>query len=283
MISCKKHLRPRITKVFILFVIVTFSSCQKESEEVVYVAKVNNSFLTREEFASLVDTSTASELKKNDVIRDWIHREVLFQRAEREGILNDKKFNQILSQSVRELAGAMLIEKLLSEDNYSPDSKDLKSYFDVNKNEFRVVADAFIINLADFLDEEKAIRFRNIAVESDWKKALSQFSNDPAIVNQISNKLFLSYQINPASLARIVKELYPKEISIVISTKPGYYSVAQLIEKIETGSTPAFENIQDEVVSRVKAIRRQTLVDEYLKQLYSKSNIEIKIQDKNEN
>lgn len=283
MISCKKHLRPRITKVFILFVIVTFSSCQKESEEVVYVAKVNNSFLTREEFASLVDTSTASELKKNDVIRDWIHREVLFQRAEREGILNDKKFNQILSQSVRELAGAMLIEKLLSEDNYSPDSKDLKSYFDVNKNEFRVVADAFIINLADFLDEEKAIRFRNIAVESDWKKALSQFSNDPAIVNQISNKLFLSYQINPASLARIVKELYPKEISIVISTKPGYYSVAQLIEKIETGSTPAFENIQDEVVNRVKAIRRQTLVDEFLKQLYSKSNIEIKIQDKNEN
>lgn len=283
MISCKKHLRPRITKVFILFVIVTFSSCQKESEEVVYVAKVNNSFLTREEFASLVDTSTASELKKNDVIRDWIHREVLFQRAEREGILNDKKFNQILSQSVRELAGAMLIEKLLSEDNYSPDSKDLKSYFDVNKNEFRVVADAFIINLAEFLDEEKAIRFRNIAVESDWKKALSQFSNDPAIVNQISNKLFLSYQINPASLARIVKELYPKEISIVISTKPGYYSVAQLIEKIETGSTPAFENIQDEVVNRVKAIRRQTLVDEFLKQLYSKSNIEIKIQDKNEN
>jgi uncharacterized protein (UPF0297 family) len=283
MISCKKHLRPRITKVFILFVIVTFSSCQKESEEVVYVAKVNNSFLTREEFASLVDTSTASELKKNDVIRDWIHREVLFQRAEREGILNDKKFNQILSQSVRELAGAMLIEKLLSEDNYSPDSKDLKSYFDVNKNEFRVVADAFIINLADFLDEEKAIRFRNIAVESDWKKALSQFSNDPAIVNQISNKLFLSYQINPASLARIVKELYPKEISIVISTKPGYYSVAQLIEKIETGSTPAFENIQDEVVNRVKAIRRQTLIDEFLKQLYSKSNIEIKIQDKNEN
>jgi uncharacterized protein (UPF0297 family) len=283
MISCKKHLRPRITKVFILFVIVTFSSCQKESEEVVYVAKVNNSFLTREEFASLVDTSTASELKKNDVIRDWIHREVLFQRAEREGILNDKKFNQILSQSVRELAGAMLIEKLLSEDNYSPDSKDLKSYFDVNKNEFRVVADAYIINLTDFLDEEKAIRFRNIAVESDWKKALSQFSNDPAIVNQISNKLFLSYQINPASLARIVKELYPKEISIVISTKPGYYSVAQLIEKIETGSTPAFENIQDEVVNRVKAIRRQTLIDEFLKQLYSKSNIEIKIQDKNEN
>jgi uncharacterized protein (UPF0297 family) len=283
MISCKKHLRPRITKVFILFVIVTFSSCQKESEEVVYVAKVNNSFLTREEFASLVDTSTASELKKNDVIRDWIHKEVLFQRAEKEGILNDKKFNQILSQSVRELAGAMLIEKLLSEDNYSPDSKDLKSYFDVNKNEFRVVADAFIINLAEFLDEEKAIRFRNIAVESDWKKALSQFSNDPAIVNQISNKLFLSYQINPASLARIVKELYPKEISIVISTKPGYYSVAQLIEKIESGSTPAFENIQDEVVNRVKAIRRQTLVDEFLKQLYSKSNIEIKIQDKNEN
>ncbi|HSL89816.1 MAG TPA: peptidylprolyl isomerase [Ignavibacteriaceae bacterium] len=283
MISCKKHLRPQITKLFILFAVVTFSACERESEEIVYVAKVNNSFLTREEFASLVDTSTASELKKNEVIRNWIHREVLFQTAEREGILKDKKFNQTLSQSARELAGAMLLEKFLSEDNYLPDSKDLKNYFEVNKNDFRVVADAFIINLADFLDEEKAIRFRNIAVESDWEKALSQFSNDQAIVNQISNKLYLSYQINPTSLARIVNELYPKEISIVISTKPGYYSVAQLIEKIETGSTPAFENIQDEVVNRVKAIRRQTLVDEYLKQLYSKSNIEIKIQDKNEN
>lgn len=283
MISCKKLLSTLTINIFVLFALVTLFACEKESEEVDYIARVNNSFLTREEFASLVDTSTASELKKNEVIRNWIHREVLFQRAEKEGILKEKQYKRTISQSSRELAGAMLIEKLLSEDNYSPGIKDLKNYYDVNKNEFRVAADAFIINLADFLDEEKAIRFRNIAIDSDWEKALSQFSNDPAIVNQVSNKLFLSYQINPASLARIVNELDPKEISIVISTKPGYYTVAELLEKIESGSTPAFENIQDEIIKRVKAIRRQILVDEFIKQLYSKSNIEIKMQDKNEN
>lgn len=283
MISYKKLLELKIARIVIVISLLALAACSNKSEEIEYVAKVNNSILTREEFASLVDTSTANEIKKNAVIRDWIHSEILYQNAEKEGILKEQKFFTTIKQSERELAGAMLLQKLLSEDNYTPDNTELKNYFEINKNEFRYASTAYILNIIEFIDENKAISFRNTAVENGWNKAVSQVANDASIINQYSNKFLFSYQINPPALARLVSELYPNEISIVISAKTGYYSVAQLIERIEAGSTPALENIKDDIIHRLRAIRQQSLIDEYIKKLYSKSNIEIKTQDTNEN
>lgn len=283
MISYKKLLELKIARIVIVISLLALAACSNKSEEIEYVAKVNNSILTREEFASLVDTSTANEIKKNAVIRDWIHSEILYQNAEKEGILKEQKFINTIKQSERELAGAMLLQKLLSEDNYTPDNTELKNYFEINKNEFRYASTAYILNIIEFIDENKAISFRNTAVENGWNKAVSQIANDASIINQYSNKFLFSYQINPPALARLVSELYPNEISIVISAKTGYYSVAQLIERIEAGSTPALENIKDDIIHRLRAIRQQSLIDEYIKKLYSKSNIEIKTQDTNEN
>jgi hypothetical protein len=94
-----------------------------------------------------------------------------------------------------------------------------------------------------------------------------------------SNQLFLSYEINPAPLYRLVKELYPQEISIVISSKPGYYTVVQLLERLTDGSVPSYEYAEQNAKERVIAIKRQALLNNFIKELYSKSKIEIKNQD----
>lgn len=275
MISSTRHLSLRVTKVLIVFFLIASLGCKKEPEQTDYVAKVNNSYLTREEFASLVDTSTTNQTRKNEIIRIWIQRELLYQKAEREGILKEE-YNLTVTRSARQLAGAMLIDKMLKAENFEFDQKEIKAYYDENINEFRVPSEAFVLNTVEFIDEDKAITFRNLAIESDWRKATTQFLNDQSIVNQKSNQFLLAHEINPAALSRIVNELYPQEISIVISSKPGYYSVVQLIEKIAAGSTPALENIKQEVEKRLIAVKRQILIDEFIKDLYSKSEIDIK-------
>lgn len=276
MINSTRHLSLRVIKTLLALSLFSFYSCEKEPEKIDYVARVNNSYLTREEFSSLVDTSSADQIKKDDVIRNWIHSELLYQKAEREGILKDKDYSLILSQSAKQLAGAMLIDKILRYENISLDQKEVKSYFDENTNEFRVPVNSFVLNIAEFIDEEKAIGFRNLAIESDWKKAVAQFSANQAIINQRSNKFLLVHEINPAALSRLVNELYPLEISIVISLKPGYYSVVQLVEKIPAGSVPAFDNIKQDVEKRLLALKRQIFIDDFLKDLYEKNEIEIK-------
>lgn len=284
MMNYIKHLNRNLIKIIpLIFFLLSNFGCDKEPVVVDYVVKVNDSFLTREELASLVDTSEFNDSSINEVLNSWIHRELLFQEARREGILKEKKFNEILIQSERELAGAILIDKMLSLDNYTIDTEELKNYYEENISEFKIPTEAYAINSMEFIDEDKAISFRNLAVKNDWQKASSQFSGDPTIVSQLSRQFVLTFEIVPSALTRILNELYPQEISIVIPIKPGYYSVVQLIEKIEKGRTPPFEYIQNEVYKRAYAQRRQILVDEYLKKLYSNSDIEIKIQDKNEN
>lgn len=279
MIHSTRHLSQRVIKIFISLLPVLFIGCEKEPDNFDYVAKVNNSYLTREEFASLVDTSTASQIRKNEVIARWIQAELLYQMAEREGLLTQGQYKTTLQKSERELAGALMIDRMIKAENIETDPNEIKTYYEKNINEFRIPTEAYALNLAEFIDEDKAIRFRNLAVNTGWSKAVTQFISDEYVVNHRSNRLFLSYEINPAPLFRLVNELYPQEISIVISSKPGYYTVVQLLERLTDGSVPSFEYVEQNAKDRVIAIKRQALLNNFIKELYSKSKIEIKNQD----
>lgn len=279
MTSSTWHLNLIVIKILLLFFIITLSGCEKEPEGTEYVAKVNNSYLTREEFASLVDTSTATLVRKNEVISRWIQSELLYQKAEREGLLNKPEYRSIMKQSARDLAGALLLEKLVSSEKIIPDLKEVKEYYLNNFNEFRIPTESFILNIAEFIDEDKAIRFRNLALEKGWNNAYSFFTGEQSIINYKTNHLFRDFEINPAALSRLVNQLYPQEISIVISAKPGYYSVVQLLNRLQIGSIPDFDFVKREAEQRVIAIKRQELVNSFIKDLYAKSKIEIKNQD----
>lgn len=279
MMNCRMHLNLRITNTLIALFLINFSGCREETEDIDYVARVNNSYLTRDELAFLVDTTFTSEARKNEIITKWIYRELLYQQAEKEGILKSKEFTRSISQSERELAGAFLLSNLFQNESVDIKSDEIKVYYDKNPGEFRLPFEAFILNTAEFIDEDKAIQFRSMAVESDWTKALKQFNSDQSIISQKSTQLYLTYELNPAPLARLVHLLYPLEISIAISTKPGYYSVVQLIEKLPAGSVPAFEYVKQEALERVTAIKRQEVINEYILELYSSGKIEIKNQE----
>jgi hypothetical protein len=279
MIHSTRHSSQRVIKLFISLLTILLIGCEKERDNIDYVAKVNDAYLTREEFASLVDTSTASQVRKNEAIARWIQGELLYQMAEREGLLNQEQYKTTLQKSERELAGALMIDKMIKAENIETDPKEIRTYYEKNINEFRIPTDAYALNLAEFIDEDNAIRFRNVAVNTGWSKAVTQFISDEYVVNHKSNQLFLSYEINPAPLYRLVRELYPQEISIVISSKPGYYTVVQLLERLTEGSVPSYEYAEQNAKERVIAIKRQALLNNFIKELYSKSKIEIKNQD----
>jgi hypothetical protein len=273
------HSNLNAIKVPLFFFLITVLGCDKEPVGTDYVARVNGSYLTREEFASLVDTSSASQARRNEIISRWIQSELLFQKAESDGLLKRDEYQLILKQSARELAGALLLEKLVSSEKIVPDISDIRLYYSNFANEFRLSTRGFIMNIADFIDEDKAIRFRNQAIEKGWNNAFNIFMGEQSIVNHKSNHLFRDYELSPASIERLVNQLYPNEISIVISTKPGYYTVVQLLARMESGSIPDFEYVKQDAEQRVIAIKRQSLVNSFIKDLYSKSRIEIKNQD----
>lgn len=276
MMNCKKHLKINLNEILFLSSVIIFFSCSEEPKKEDFIARVNDSYLTREEFASLVDTSKLSKSEKDQVINNWIHRELLFQKARKEGIVDEKLYKDVLNRSRKELAAALLINDYLKSEEINISEDELLEYFQKNKSYFSLRVDSYLINKIIFSSEDAAIKFRTLAVESDWQKAVNVFGSDSSLVEIQNSELIEENNLYPKQLARIAKDLYPLEISLVIIDNAGYYSVVQMLAKYLNQTTPPFEVIKDRVEERLTAEKNKKLADDFIKELYSKNEIEIK-------
>lgn len=272
----KKHLRAS-SNISLLFAAAFIAyGCTEEKQPAKVVAKVNNVYLTTDELSAMMDTSGTNKYFENEIIRNWINKELLYQKALKEGIVDSDGFSSIIKNSEKELAGALLIKKMLDEENIDSDPKEVEEYFNSNKDEFRLFYNSYIINRVDFSQDDKAILFRTTVLESDWNKALNVFKGDPYLVNEINKSFYFEHEIHPVSLLRLLKEMNPAEISIVLNLEPSRYTLMQLVEKYNKGSIPSFEWIKDIVKDRLQVKKRDEVIKEYIKELYKSSDIEIK-------
>lgn len=277
-ISLKRSIKTASNYFIIIALVTALGGCSKESPKKSYIARVNNSYLTSEELGSMVDTSRHS-LYRNEIIRNWINKELLYQKALKDGITDDKEFNRVINDTRKELAVTLYLDRLYEKEMVKPEASEVEEYFDENKNDFRLFYDTYVINKIDFNNEDKAIRFRTALLESDWVKTVNAFKGDPSILDTKSNQLDYEFELQPAALRRIVKELNQNEISIVFSDAKDIYTVVQLVQKFRKGDLPPFGFIRELVKRRLEAQRKEDFLKNYIKELYSKNDIEVKNQD----
>ena len=272
----KKHLK---TISNIILPIIFFSAlygCGKQSPQKNFVARVNNTYLTREQLAKMIDTNTASNFYRNEVIRNWINSELLYQTAKEKGILKGEEYKSLIDKAQKELAASLLVQEYYGHEKTGYDNKELEDYYNQHQNEFKRFYDSYFINMINFTNEDRAIQFRNTVLESDWEKAVNVFKGDSSVFSINSRELYYDFEIHPVSLFRIVASLNPGEISIVISNEPGHYIIVQEIQKYNAGSIPPFDVIKSQVELRFAADRKSNLTRNYIKELYSKNDIEVR-------
>ena len=251
-----------------------FIGCGKETPQRDFVAKVNNTYLSKEDLQTIIDSVPGSNQFRSEIIRNWINRECLYQQAIKEGILKSNEYQKIIENSKKELASALMLKKFYEDKETSVDDKSLETYFVSHNDFFRLNNEAYLLNRINFTNEDKAIQFRTTVNESNWNKASNVFKKDASKI--ILNGLFDEFEIHPAELLRIVEELDSKEISIVVNTGDNYYSVVQLIEKYQKGTIPPLDIIKDKVSAMYISNKKEIQFSEYLEKLYSQNDIEIK-------
>lgn len=272
----KKHIKTLNKIACLIIIAAAFAGCGKEKPRKNFVARVNNSYLTEEQLAKMINSKSASDLYRSEVIRNWINRELLYQTAKSEGVLKSGDYKKIISRTEKELAASMLVQKYYNKEKTIYDPKYVIEYYKKHQNEFKRFYDSYLINMINFTNEDKAIQFRNTVLESDWERALNVFKGDSSVYSLSNNDLYYDYEIHPASLSRIVSSLNPGEVSIVITNEPGHYIVVQEIQKYEAGSVPPFEVIKQQVALRYEADRKNILIKKYINELYSKNDIEVR-------
>ena len=212
---------------------------------------------------------------RDEFINHWIETQVLYDEAEKNGIINDSLFLQIMEQSKKELAAALFKKKLFANNEVKYTQKDLQSYFNDFQNDFKMQDDAYSFNYAVFNNEEKAIQFRSTLIESDWNKALNVFKGDPSVVHAYNSLFKYTYEIGPENILKSLQNLLPFEASIVMETEPGNFAVVQLIKSFRKGDIPDFNDIKDVVKARYLIYKRNEMYRNYLNDLYTKYEIHI--------
>ena len=276
MMNSIRHLS-QLNKISLMLIAASIlTGCGKEQPKTEYVARVNDAYLTKKELASLIDTTMFNTLHKSEVIRNWINREILFQKAKNEGILLQDDYKGLIKNSGKELAGALLLDSYISSVTINFEQRDLINYFEANSNDFKLPDKTYLLNIIHFSNEDRAVEFRSFVLDSDWQKAMNVFYGDSAIISIESKLLLREQDVYSIKVLRVVKRLHPLEISIVISEREGYYTVVQVLEKYIEGSLPSFDLIKLDVEKRFVAEKRKELMEKYMKDLYSKNEIEVR-------
>ena len=97
MMNCEKHLSKILTSIsFSFWACLYYPDVLEETRNDDYLARVNNSYLTREELASLADTSKLNPEQKDQIIKNWVYYEMLFQKADKEGVTTREDYKRIL-------------------------------------------------------------------------------------------------------------------------------------------------------------------------------------------
>jgi hypothetical protein len=273
--SLKKPSKTIIKFLFILTAAVLIS-CGKESPRTDYAARVNDSYLTEEELNRIIDSSPGNNFYRNEVIRNWVNREVLFQQAVDEGIIKEGEYIRKIEDSKKQLAAAMLLDQIYNAEDISVSDSELEEFFSLRSEEFRLSEDHFLLNTAKFGMEEDAIFFRNRVIETKWDEASGEFSEKNLILNKRSLAFLSEREIHPVSVLRVARELYPGEVSIVINEAPDQYTVLQLLQRYSSGTIPPSGVIKESLRRRFIHHKKQDMLKSYLKDLYSNFDIEIR-------
>ena len=223
-----------------------------------------------------MDTSSVSNFYKNEVIRNWINREVLYQQAVKQGIIKEDRFKQIMDDAKKELAGSLLLQKYYEDEKNNIEPSALQDFYNNHKDDFKRFYDSYLINLTVFNDQDKAIKFRTIALESNWDKAMNVFKDEPSIIKKEENELLYNYQVHPEILYQVISEMDPNEISTVISEAPNQFAVVELIQKYNEDSIPPYDAVKQAVLDEFNAQKKEELLNNYIKELYSNNKIEVR-------
>jgi hypothetical protein len=277
MIGLIKRLKSQSLRNSLILLPFLFLSCEEEVKktEPPPVVKVGESTLSDTELDFYLKDRNVSGENRAEFIRKWIERELIYLEARANNIISDSSYKILQSDNEKELAAALFIKSILDTVSSDWSSEEIENYYEKNKSYFLLSSEAFVINSIEIADKNEAEKFRTNTLKAGWNAAFS--SVDTAfIVSSMNSSFQYLHQISPPSLVRILKELLPGEVSIVINMEPDVYMIVQLINRYDKFQLPELRHIYDEVAGRLNVEHFSRRYQELIRRLYSKYNVEIR-------
>jgi hypothetical protein len=277
--SLRKHLRTNLP--FFLFIVCLFAApglapgCGKSKPPDGYLARVNDTYLTEQDLQRLSDSSPIPAQAKIEIAQTWVRNHLLFQEAEKSGLLKDEAFLSVLERNKEELAAHFLTEQILRKQNFTSTEAEQETYFAEHRQEFQLAEEGFSYSAAYFKSQEAAQEFRNQALRQGWKNAVAAARESKKIAMLEQDIFAFASQTYSAMQARLLALMGDEEISLVFSDDNSVFWVLQAGKSYKIGDIPAISVLRDRISARIIEKKKKEYMDGYIKGLYASNKVEI--------
>lgn len=261
--------------VSLIIILLAVLSCKDKSVPKNYIARVGDKYLLKNDLNKLLQSKENRSKYEEELIRDWVEKTMLYEEAVSDNVLEDSLFKTIINKSRYELASSILIERKTNK-QFRTDERQLLKYYNLNKNDFKTIDDAVVVNYIKFNSKSTAINFRSLLLNSSWQNAIDTFASDSSTIDYGNNRYYPNYKIAPELFLRHIKNLNPGEIGIVVEIAPNVFVVVQLKAIYKKGDIPEYSVISNRVKERYLMFEKKKLYRNYINRLYSKYAVDIK-------
>lgn len=126
-------------QIALILVLAAIFGCRKQPAADQVVARVNQEALTVQEFRDALPQGLADipASGKEDLVRQWINGELMYQEAKRQGLHRDPKMAKQLKDFEKDFLANQLIQREIIEKNSATEA-EARAYFDQRQDEFQV-------------------------------------------------------------------------------------------------------------------------------------------------
>lgn len=163
-------------KILILTVVsALFPGCKKEVAPTKVAARVAGQYLSLDQLRLETDPRDSAELYA--YVNQWVEREALYNEAKEEGILSSPAFKELSLKAEKEIASALLIERLMKDSLRVPEKSEMFRFYELHKNEFRNRRNKQMSfpEAGDLVRERMLLLRKNKLIEAELEKLFHKY------------------------------------------------------------------------------------------------------------
>ncbi len=262
---------------FILFVIIlTLFACErtnKKPEKV--IVSVGEGYLSLERVKADIPASIRNKITQenvNNYIQQWIENELIYRDALNKEMDKDPELDYALEKAKKHFLVSKYLEAYLKEDNLALETEAVQ-YYEENKDSYVLAEDrvkALHILVENYQDARDARR-RVVNNGEDFETVAKEVSLDFFDKKRIVLDYFSQDEIIP----EISSWAFRKRVGSVsgpIKSDFGYH-IVKIIDKRKKGGEIEFEEVKDEIISRIRLMKKTEKYRDLIIELRNKINI----------
>jgi parvulin-like peptidyl-prolyl isomerase len=247
--------------LFISTLLLLGIACRPSVPEEEVVARVGNEVLSQQMMARRMQWKGMGLDQKNEFIKTWVNRELLFQEAKRNGFGQSEELKLEKELLEKEYAVQKLLERTFLEKIQVTD-QEIQVYYEQNQDLFIVDEDEVraLHILADTKEQADLAR-REIQTGKPFEEVVQMYSVG-AFKEQSGDMGFIRSEAVIPEIGRIAFHLQENELSQVIQSSYGYH-IIKIITKRRKGSVKDLADVYEIILQHLR-VKKERAVYFYL-------------------